>query len=838
MPTLALAVALLLASVPSTPLLAQAGSKPATPDSTAAGAAAQAGQAIGADKDPGKTSSATKADTKAATGDSQFDAIAPSVPPPGPTDRPRIGLALGGGGALALSEIGVLQWFEEHHIPVDVIAGTSMGCMVSALYSTGVPVARLKVVMNDSVFNQVFRFESSYSSRSFRRREDSRALPNALTVGLRHGVSFRNAVLTDQGLNAFLDRRFFRYDEHVDFNTLPIPLRCVATDLTDARAVTFARGSLPNAVRASVSLPGVYQPFTMNGHDYVDGGVLDNLPTATVRDMKADVILAVSLPLQPVTSGDLGSLLGVLQRSFSVAIEGAERNQRKLAEVVIMPNLDGFTAFDYLKTAELSQRGYAAAEAQKSALLSYALDDAQWQRYLHDRAMKERQAPGNVLRVQIKSPSDDVTRAIQRKFASLVNHPVDTHAIETLLDEIRSDGRYEADYNVGYEAPVSQRTVGALGKSATPQQTGDSSPTPDPKNTQTGTPTLTDSAEIISTSPAGPRPVIFVSVINKSTGPPFLLVGANIEAQTGVPTRATLESILLWQDLGGYGSELRANIKIGFLTQLDAEYYRRIRNTGVSGGYFLAPNGGLLRQPFYIYRNQKRIAERQLQRTFVGADIGWSDSRIKELRIGYAAADVRWRIQTGSDAQPDIRGGSERVHARYTYDTQDRNLIPQYGLRSTTDLGYLFNAVASANAPQFTEQLSLAHQLGKNLFIFAAEGGTMLNRDVAQPFRFTLGGPLRLTASAIGEYRGTDYFLVEPAFLRRIAKLPNPLGQSIYVGAAYEAGQMHAPNLRTVTRQDVYFGLVAETPLGVVTLAPAIGDDGHRKFVFTLGKLF
>ena len=114
----------------------------------------------------------------------------------------------------------------------------------------------------------------------------------------------------------------------------------------------------------------------------------------------------------------------------------------------------------------------------------------------------------------------------------------------------------------------------------------------------------------------------------------------------------------------------------------------------------------------------------------------------------------------------------------------------------------------------------------------------MLNHNVAQPFRFTLGGPLRLTASAIDEYRGTDYFLVSPAFLRRIASLPSPLGQNIYLGAAYEAGQMRAPDARTITRQDVYFGIVAETPLGVITVAPAIGDDGHRKFVFTLGKLF
>ncbi len=832
------AAALLLFSAP---LFGQQGSLPPTPATAGAEAAAKAGQTVGADKDAGKGTrplSTSQGNIKSATGSSPLDAIAPSVPPPGPTDRPRIGLALGGGGALALSEIGVLQWFEEHHIPVDVIAGTSMGCMVSALYSTGVPIDRLKVVMNDSVFSQVFRFDSSYSSRSFRRREDSRALPNAVTVGLRHGVSLRNSVLTDQGLNAFLDRRFFRYDDRVDFNTLPIPLRCIATDLTDAKAVTFARGSLPDAVRASVSLPAVYQPFSMNGHEYVDGGVLENLPTSTIRDMGADVILAVSLPLQPVAGGELGSLLGVLQRSFSVAIEGAEREQRKLAKVVIMPDLTGFTALDYLKTRDLSERGYAAAEQQKTALLPYAISDAQWQQYLSARASKDRQAPGSVLRVGVKAPSQSITLALQRKFAPLVNHPVDTHAIEALLDEVRSDGRYEADYTVGYEAPLAQRVVSASTSSS--PQTGESSPEAIPEKNADDKQTVTDISETISTSTTGPRPVILITIIDKQTGPPFLQLGANIEAQTGSIPRATLEGIFLWQDLGGYGSELRANVKLGFLTQADAEYYRRVRNTGQSGGYFLAPHGGIKREPFYIYQDQRRIAERQLQQAGGGVDIGWSDSRTRELRLGYDITDVRWQTRVGSDSDglPDIIGSAQRVRVRYVHDTQDRALIPQFGLRSTTEIGYLFNAVSSSNAPQITTQISIAHQLGKNLFIFSTDAGTMFNRNVAQPFRFTLGGPLRLTASAFDEYRGTDYFLLEPAFLRRVARLPDPLGQSIYLGAAYEAGQMHAPGLPTVTRQDIYFGVVAETPFGVITLAPAIGDDGHRKFVFTLGKLF
>ncbi len=733
------------------------------------------------------TNSRVESATGSITG---LTAIAPAPPPAGPSGRPRIGLALGGGGALAMSEIGVVRWFEEHHIPVDVVAGTSMGCMVGALYSTGKSVDQLKAVMNDDVFSSVFSFNSSYRTRNFRRREDSRALPNGVSIGLKHGVSFRNAVLTDQGLNQFLDRQFFRYDDRTDFNTLPIPLRCIATDLTDARPVTFARGSIPDAVRASVSLPAVYAPFRLNGHDLVDGGVLNNLPTSTVKDMKADVILAVSLPLSPLKQGDLGSILGVLQRSFSVAIEGEERRERTLANVVMTPDIQGFTQTDYLKTTDLAQRGYAAAEQQKAALLAYALPDALWQQYLTERNAKRRGPAGNILRIRVKAPTESAQRAVERKFMPFINQPVDTRQLDRVLAEIRSDGRYNADYTVGYETSETD------------------------------------------------RPVILVTVADKAFGPPFLTVGANVEALGGGITRATVEGIFLQQDLGGYGSEFRGIIKAGWETELSGEYARRLYNTGLSGGFFAAPQGTFTRKPYNIFANQVRLAERNLQTGGGGFDLGWTDSRTRELRLGYQLAHIAWTRNVGDDGAPDIFGNMQRGRMRFAYDTQDRALIPQFGVRFVAEAAYLHSTVRSPDAPQLSTQISLAHAVGKNDFLLASEGGTMFNRNVAQPFRFTLGGPLRLTASNIDEYRGTDYFLIEPAYLRRIAQLPAPLGQSIYLGGAYEIGQMRAPDQSTITRQDVYFGVVAETPLGVITLAPAIGTDDHRKFVFTLGKLF
>src|SRR5580698_4070726 len=296
---------------------------------------------------------ASAGEESASTKHLKLGPVDPTVPPTDlPKNRPVIGVALDGGGALAMSDIGVLQWFEEHHIPVDVIAGTSMGSIIGALYSTGHTTEQMTHIMTDESVASVFRIDSAFSSRSFRRREDSREIPNAVTVGLKHGVSFRNSLLTDTGLNELLDKEFLRYNDQTDFNSLPIPFRCQATDLNAAKTVTFARGSLQDAVRASASIPGVFRPFEYQGHEFVDGAILENLPTVDVKAMKADVVLAVSLPLAPVGKGDLDSIVGVLQRAFAVGIEANEDRDRKLANVVIMPDVSGFTGNDYLKTNE------------------------------------------------------------------------------------------------------------------------------------------------------------------------------------------------------------------------------------------------------------------------------------------------------------------------------------------------------------------------------------------------------------------------------------------------------------------------------------------------------
>jgi NTE family protein len=153
--------------------------------------------------------------------------------------------------------------------------------------------------------------------------------------------------------------------------------------------------------------------------------------------------------------------------------------------------------------------------------------------------------------------------------------------------------------------------------------------------------------------------------------------------------------------------------------------------------------------------------------------------------------------------------------------------------------GSLFNAAGSRNAPLIELQATRTFKMpDKGIFALSAEGNTYFRRNVAEPLRFTLGGPLRLSASSIDEYRGTDDFLVRAGYLHQIATLPSELGHGLYLSAGYEGGEIWAPERRAFLRQDGLLGVVAATPLGAFTVGGAVGDAGRRKVFFTFGRLF
>jgi NTE family protein len=734
---------------------------------------------------------------QAATAQEPAPPLPAALPAVAPPNRPSVGIALEGGGALGLAHIGVLQWLEEHRVPVDRISGTSMGALVAGIYSTGRAPAELRAIAVSDAFTRVFALQSPYADASFRRRQDRREIPQALTVGILHRVALRNALLTDRGVNEFLATYLFGYNrEQLDYDRLPIPFRCVATDLNTLQPVTFSSGPIAQAVRASISIPGVFSPVQdRNGHYLVDGGIVDNLPTDVLRrDLHADTVIAIRLEDSPLDSSDTSSIVGVLNRAFSAGIVRNVEQAEKLADVVVKVPVGKFSGADYAKADELIKAGYQAAEQNRSALLRYALDSDGWKTYLAARESRRLPPPGLLRQVLIQGGDPGAVAELRSDLKPIEGQPITPASTEKALKRVQSNGEVAATWET-YDPQLTSPTA--------------AEPAPD-----TG---------------------VLVRLSNDRTGPPYLLIGPDLAAATSNVTRGEMTLRLVDQNFGGFGSEFRATGRIGYLSSLSTEYYRRL----TPGGYFLEPRAGILRAPVYIWADQKRVAERFQQNLDAGLEAGRTFSNQVQISAEWRELQTRWRLTTGSGGGPYLNGTAQTALLHVNIDKALAGTVSPSGFRLSASVGALYQAAQSSNAPLLQLAFSRTHPWGQeNIFGISGEVNSYLRANVAQPYRFTLGGPTRLSASSFDEYRGTDTYLTRMGYMRRIAALPTGLGQGLYAVLGYEAGEVWSPEARAFLRQDGSAGFLANTPLGLITFGASAGDAGHRKVFLTLGRWF
>ncbi len=675
-----------------------------------------------------------------------------------------------------------------------------MGALVGALVAAGLSPENINGLIAHGGFDDLFTTRPSFSRLSIRRRQDREDLPQAISFGLRSGVvPLGNALITDNQLNAFLARQLLAYNtEALSFDDLPIPFRCVATDLTTLRPFVFSSGSLSLAVRASISIPGVFPPVNKGGDILVDGAIVDNLPTDVLReDMHADVVIAVHLSDAAFAEKDATSLFGIFARAFQAGTNRNEELSRKQADIQILPAVDAFSSSDYSKAAALVKAGYDAAERQRGPLLAHALDEDDWKAYRADLAAKIRPAPGIIKTVRVDGPDAVLSAQLARNADRLQGKTFNVSRAEAMVADTRADGALDAYYET-YRMPVA--TQG-------------------------------------ETAAAQPDNGVLLHWRRKGEGPPYLLLGTEIVAVSSNVSQIIVDGRFVDQNLGGYGSELRSDVRLGYLTHLGTEYYRPVGRRG----FFLQPSVQFLRQPVYLWQDQQRVSERLLQRAGGGLDAGVSIPRNFQAALEYRASTVRWVLKDGIDVSPTqhYSGMVESAAAHVTYNDNVAEIASPRGSRADLVVGHLFPSTASHQSAflRFSGRRSFTLR-DKNVLGLSAEVNTYFRANVADPLRFTLGGPLRLYASSVDEYRGTDTILTRAAYLRRFATLPTGLGQGIYFAGGYEAGEIWRPEQHSVLRQDVFGGVLLNTPLGALTLGGAVGDDGHRKGFLTFGKLF
>src|SRR5579862_4290992 len=349
-----------------------------------------------------------------------------------PSGRPSLGLVLEGGGALGLAHIGVIQWLEEHRVPVNYVAGTSMGGLVGGLYATGRSPQEVLTLVETINWNEVLRGVTPFDKLSYRRKEDAYQYPNSLEFGLRKGLRFPEGFNSGQQVSFILDNVSLPYSEINDFDDLPIPFACVGTDLALNQKHVFRDGSLALALRSTMSLPGIFSPVREGDHLFADGGLVDNLPTDVAKDMGADIVLAVHLETKPLNVKEPLSAFGVLGQSISTVVAITELRGMEKADIVIAVPLDKYSTLDYNQASDIIKAGYDAAQSKAAMLSTLSVDEATWQRYLADRNARRRTAPIPKF-VEVAGTDKRSADGIEKAFASAVNKPVDTAEMQNKL---------------------------------------------------------------------------------------------------------------------------------------------------------------------------------------------------------------------------------------------------------------------------------------------------------------------------------------------------------------------------------------------------------------------
>ncbi|MBL8515065.1 MAG: patatin-like phospholipase family protein, partial [Betaproteobacteria bacterium] len=309
-----------------------------------------------------------------------WPATANPLPPTGAEivkPRPKVGLVLSGGGARGAAHIGVIKVLEELRVPIDFIAGSSMGALVGAAYASGTPVKELEdgLVLQD--WDRLLTDESPRVDRSFLRKEEDQNRLLRLELGVkRDGIRLPPGAITGQKFDALFSQITRNAPPVQDFDQLPIPFRAVATDAESGTMHVFANGRLVDAMRASMSVPGAIAPYQVGERIYLDGGLTRNLPVDVARQMGADVVIVVNIGTPLLKKQDIQSLVGVSLQMVNILTEQNVRasiESLKKSDHLLSPPLDTIGATDFKLVGDAINIGAATTRAQAQALSALSL---------------------------------------------------------------------------------------------------------------------------------------------------------------------------------------------------------------------------------------------------------------------------------------------------------------------------------------------------------------------------------------------------------------------------------------------------------------------------------
>ena len=481
-----------------------------------------------------------------------------SPPAAGGNKRPKICLVLSGGGARGAAHVGVIKVLEEYRVPIDCIAGTSMGALVGASYATGMSVAEMETIIAGISTELLFKEQPPRNELSMRQKQDDFTILFSPEIGIgKDKLGVAKGLVTGVQLETVL-RRLAKVKGFHRFDELPIPFRAVATDLVTGKAVIFSEGELANVMRASMSVPAAVAPAEFGGMMLVDGMLTSNLPVETARAMNADIVIAVNVGTPLLKREQLNGILGVSNQMLSILTEQnvqASLASLKPTDLLISPELGDFSTGDFDDLPKIVPLGEAAARkmAERIAPLSLPADEYAALRRRQLVTVEPDLRP--VDEIQFEDLQRVNPRAAQAAMETRAGRPIDQQTLDKDMRRLYGTGDFEH---------VNYRFLEEPG-----------------------------------------RRVLAVDAVEKSWGPDYLRFGLGLSGdfQGDAYYNFLISYRRTW--LNSLGAEWRTNLQFGRTSSLVSEFYQPLTPERY---LFIAPRFGLERRSVYLYQGNDPVA--------------------------------------------------------------------------------------------------------------------------------------------------------------------------------------------------------------------------------------
>ncbi|MBN1674004.1 MAG: patatin-like phospholipase family protein [Kiritimatiellae bacterium] len=710
------------------------------------------------------------------------------APPP---RRPRIGLVLGGGGALGIAHVGILKVLETERIPVDCIGGTSMGAIVAGLYAAGLAPEEIEKTLVGVDWWEVLKDQTPRRDLHFRRKQDDKRYLFDLELGLRGwhilaptglaaGQKFNNIMQTLTLSTAGID----------DFDRLNIPFRAVATDAVTGKAVILDRGNLATAMRASMAVPGLFTPVAIEGRLLVDGGVVNNVPVDVVRGMGADLVIAVdvgAIKARP-DARKLENVAGILSRTYAILTRPRQDAQLAQADIVILPDVSAFSAADFHRAAGIIPCGVKAAQQAAETLRRHSVSREEYDRFL--RAQRRRPA-GDIVVSRVVTAGNRLVddRIVRRRIRT---QPGDT------LDFARLNADLARIHGLGDFQTVSYRL-----------------------------------------RPDGDKYELNCLMREKPWGPAYLHMGLRL--QSNMDNEANWQVLLNYTRtrLNPLGAEWRADLQGGSVQRLFTEFYQPL---SFAGTFFVAPSIDVSDQIRDVYEDDDRIARYDVRLRQGRLDLGIQMSNHGEARAGAVVGHGKAQTDAGATALP---GFDEPIGAwalQFVLDRLDNAVFARHGyligIEAFLAREFLGGTVYYDRVRALYDQFFTR---GAHTAQVSLKGGTSLGSTLPPYDEFLLGGPFSLAGLAQDQLRGQYFAAGSLGYRYRLVKLPPSLGEGVYIGARADAGNVWGEQ-DDINADDLRYGLLlaigADTVLGPAVIGWGHADGGENQAFLSLGTTF